>query len=171
MLQTTRYVFCFLFLLAIFSCLMAQPAQEISIAEKKKFLKLLEKLPKDSDNEFFTEEAVTQAAPYIAVLFALTEKDVDENHIPPLLALSRDFCDREESRSYGLKHFAAIQHPIVKLFWAAVLFDGKVATPEMVEYLRAAINSKEQSKTLSEMIGPQYEEFKQRVLAYPAESK
>src|SRR5690348_14247146 len=47
----------------------------ISAAQKQEFIHLLETLPREG--EFYTEEAVKQAGPYLAVLFALTEKDIE----------------------------------------------------------------------------------------------
>ena len=167
MLYVTRIIYCALFILSISADLSAQNTKDVSLAEKKKFLRLLDALPMDSDHEFFTEESVNKAAPFIRTLFALTEEDIDKDHIPPLLGLSRDLCDREESRAYSLNSFQTIRHPIIKLFWGAVLFDEGVATQQIVEYLRTAITSNTQSKTLSNIVGTKYEEFKQRVLTYP----
>jgi hypothetical protein len=46
----------------------------VSIAEKK-FIELLKTLPYKS--EFFTDDAVKTAGPYLPVLFTLTEKDIE----------------------------------------------------------------------------------------------
>jgi len=142
----------------------AQETKEVSASEKKSFLKLLRTL--QVKGEFFTEEAVLRAGPRLRVLLALTEKELAGLDIYPFLALSRGMCDHKEYREYGALHFGAIRHPVFKLFWGAVLFDEKAATPEIVEYLQSALKSKDQSKTLSEMPGPNYENFRERVMAY-----
>src|SRR5207247_342046 len=47
---------------------------EVSDAQKKQFIKLLGKLP--YKGEFYTDEAIKKAGPYLPILFALTEKDI-----------------------------------------------------------------------------------------------
>lgn len=51
------------------------PASQISEAQKKDFLNLLKTLPTKS--EFFTDDAIKTAGPYLPVLFALTDKDIE----------------------------------------------------------------------------------------------
>jgi hypothetical protein len=46
-----------------------------------------------------------------------------------------------------------------------MLFNHKAASPEIVKYLRKVLESKEDSKELSRMLGPEFEDFKKRVLA------
>ena len=142
-----------------------QAADQVSDAQKKEFINLLKKLP--TDGEFYTEKAVKKAGPYLPVLFALTEKDIEKYDIYPFAAISRGFADQKEHREYAAHHFAEIRHPVLKLFWASLLFDEGPTSPEIVKFLRSALESNDQARLLSEMVGPQFEDFKRRVLAHP----
>jgi hypothetical protein len=171
MLPIVRTIACTLVLLGVAVSSTAQERESVTHHEKEVFLRLLKSLPTDADGEFYTDEAINLAAPHINVLFALTNEDISKYDIYPFLALSRGLCDQQKYREYGARHFRDIRHPIIKLFWGAVLFDVGTVTPEIVEYLRAALKSPERAKTLSEMIGPDYEKFKKRVLDYRNEPK
>src|ERR1700722_2419581 len=137
---------------------LAEPDKEVTDGEKKAFLTKLAKLP--SKGEFFTDEAVKTAVPDMRVLLALTKKDVPENNIYPVLALSRGLVDLKEPRQYGITHFAKIAHPTIKLSWAVMLFDKEAASPEIVTFLRKGLESKEEAQSLSGILGPGFEEFK-----------
>ena len=148
----------------------SQAEKKVTATEKKAFLELLAKLP--TMGEFFTDEAVRKAFPHTRVLLALTPKDVEKyDNIYPFLALSRGLLGHKEQREFGVKHFSTIAHPEIKLFWGTVLFDEKAASPEIVTFLRAALESKEQSKLLSEMLGPSFEDFKKQVKEYKFKQK
>jgi len=138
-----------------------EPGKAVTEAEKKEFLKILADLP--AKGEFFTDEAVKKALPYTRVLLALTEKDLEKQELYPFLALSSGLMQHREAREYGLAHFAQIGHPIIKLSWAIALFDKKADSPEIRDFLCKALDSKDDSKTLSLMLGPGYEDFKDRV--------
>jgi hypothetical protein len=140
----------------------AQPGKAVTDAEKREFLEVLAKLP--TKGEFFTEEAVTKAVPYTRVLLALTKKDLDHRDLYPLLALSRGLIDRKEPRHYGITNFGEIAHPTIKLGWAAALFDESPPSAKIVNFLCMALDSKEDARTLAEMAGPSFEEFKERVI-------
>jgi hypothetical protein len=139
-----------------------QPDKAVTEAEKKEFLELVAKLP--TKGEFFTDEAVGKASPFTRVLLALTEKDLEKRDLYPLLALSRGLIDRKKPRQYGLANFGKIAHPTIKLFWAVVLFRENAPPPEIVEFLRAALDSKEDARTLSQMTGPGFEELRAGVI-------
>lgn len=47
-----------------------------------------------------------------------------------------------------------------------MLFDAEVKSPEIAQFLKDALESPEQAKVISEMLGPQFEDFKRRVKAY-----
>ncbi len=153
------------FLTIIISLAPFQSANHISDAHKKEFIELLKTLP--HKGEFFTEEAVEKAGPYLPVLLALTEKDIEKYDIYPFAAISRGLADQEKHRDYAVRHFAGIRHQELKLFWGAMLFDAGAASPEIVRFLKGALESPEQAKVLSEMVGPKFEDFKRRVKAYP----
>ena len=51
------------------------------------------------------------------------------------------------------------------------MFDEKAASPEIVKYLQAALKSKEQSRLLAEMMGPDFDDFKKRLKEYRPEKK
>ena len=151
------------FLLVLTPC---QATNQISEAQKKEFIKLLQTLP--FKGEFYTDEAVEKASPYLPVLFAFTEKDIKKRDIYPFVAISRGFGYQKKHQDYGVRHFGEIRHPTLKLFWGAMLFNEGVASPEIVQFIKDALASREQGKLLSEMTGPKFEDFKRRVMAYPA---
>jgi hypothetical protein len=144
-----------------------QPEKAVTAAEKAEFFAVLAKLP--TRGESFTAEAVTKAVPYTRILLALTEKDLEGRDLYPLLALSSGLMDRKEPRQYGTANFRTIGHPTVRLFWAAGLFRQGSASPEVVAFLRKALDSKADAGTLAEFAGPGFEEFKDQVVrAYDA---
>jgi hypothetical protein len=153
------------FLTILLSLAPCQASNQISDAQKKDFLRLLKTLP--VKGEFFTDEAIDKAGRYLPVLFALTEKDIEKYDIYSFLALSRGLCDRKVHREYAVRHFANIRHPMLKLGWGAVLFDVGAVSPEIVQFLRSALESEQQSKILSEMLGPNYDDFRRQVNSYP----
>jgi hypothetical protein len=136
---------------------------------KREFLKLLLTLP--TKGEFYTNEAVKKAEPYLPALFALTESDLESYDIYPFLAISRGMWERQKSRKYAARHFETIMHPTLKLFWASLLFEGKQPPPKVVIYLKKALESEGPAHLLSEMLGPQFGTFKARVLAYPVHER
>ena len=142
----------------------SQASDQISDLRKQEFINLLRTLPTKGD--LYTDEAVLKAGPFLPVLFALTEKDVEKYDIYPFAAISRGLCDYPGHRVYAVRNFGKIRHPELKLFWGAMLFDSGDASPEIERFLRDALSSEEQSKLLSEMLGPQFESFKKRVLSH-----
>ena len=152
-------------LLTIFlSVAPSQAGNQISDAQKKDFIELLKTLP--VKGEFFRDEAIEKAGPYMPVLFALSEKDIEKYDIYPFLALSRGLCDRKSYRSYAVRHFSEIRHPELKLGWGAMLFDAGAKSPDIARYLEEALESESQSKILAEMLGPNYEDFQRRVKSF-----
>jgi hypothetical protein len=144
---------------------------DLAAAEKKAFLELLTKLPTEHEG-FYTEEAIDKAEPYTRVLLALTEKDIAQyakglgvkNYcLYPFSALSAGLLERKGPREYVVKHFGEIAHPELKLGWAAGLFNKNAASPEIVRFLRAALESKEQARELRLMYGPDFKDFKKRL--------
>jgi hypothetical protein len=153
----------FLAVLLVLSSL--QASSQISEVQKKEFIELLKTLP--HKGEFYTDEAIERAGSYLPVLFSLTEKDIERYDIYPFAALSRGLCDQKKHRDYAVLHFSEIYHPELKLFWASMLFDKGAITAQIVRFLKDALVSPEQAKLLSEVIGPEFEDFKRRVNAYP----
>jgi hypothetical protein len=139
------------------------PASQISNAQKKDFLNLLRTLP--HKGEFFTDDAIKTAGPYLPVLFALTDKDIEVYDIYPFAALSRGLCDIKEHRQYATDHFGEIRHSELKLFWAVILFDAGNPSTEIVHFLKDALKSEVQAKLLGEITGPKFADFKARVIA------
>jgi len=139
-------------------------ATQVSVAQKQEFLRVLKTLPHKS--EFFTDEAIKAAGPYLPVLFALTDKDIEGYDIYPFAALSRGLCDVKEHRNYATTHFGDIQNSQLKLFWAAMLFDENPSR-EVVLFLKGALKSEAQAKLLAEITGPNFAAFKGRVEAAP----
>lgn len=142
-----------------------QGRQEVSDAQKTEFIELLKTLP--SKGEFYTEEAARRAGPYLPVIFSLTEKDIEKYELYPFVAISVGISADKERRAYALSHFADIRHPQLKLFWAALLFDRKEVSPEIVHCLRDALDSDVQAGELKLMIGPEFKFFKRAVRQHP----
>jgi hypothetical protein len=139
------------------------PASQISDAQKKDFLNLLKTLP--HKGEFFTDDAIKTAQPYLPVLFSLTNKDIEGYDIYPFAALSGGLSADERNREYATAHFAEIQHSELKLGWAAMLFNAGKPSAEIVRFLRDALKSQARAKVLAEMLGPNFASFKRRVTA------
>jgi hypothetical protein len=70
-----------------------------------------------------------------------------------------------------MKHFAEIAHPVIRLAWAVMLFNEEAASPEIVKYLRSALESKERSKILAQILVPDSEDFKRRMKGYRLRKK
>jgi hypothetical protein len=143
----------------------ARAGQGALDARKKEFIDLLKTLP--TKGEFYTEEAVRRASPYLPSLFSLTEKDIEGYDFYPFIAISRGLGDHKEHRSYAVAHFAEIRHPGLKLFWAAMLFDSGDISPEIVRYLRDALDEPEQADLLAQLVGPGFKSFRRKVGAHP----
>ncbi len=139
--------------------------QEVSDAQKTEFIELLKTLP--SKGEFYTEEAARRAGPYLRVIFSLTEKDLEKFDLYPFVAISAGIAADKERRAYAVAHFAEIRHPELKLCWAALLFNLKEVSPEIVRYLRDALDSDVQAKELHSMTGPEFKFFKRAVRQHP----
>ncbi len=140
-----------------------QTPGQVSDAQKKQFIRILDTLPHES--EFYTEASIDKAGPYLPVLLALNEKDLENRDMYRFLAMSRGLCDRKKHRAYAVRHFSEIRHPLLQLAWAAMLFDAGASSPEIVRFLRKALKDESQAKLLSEMIGDEFEQFKKRVMA------
>ena len=142
---------------------MQSPANQITEAQKRQFVELLKTLP--HKGEFFTKDAVKTAGPYLPVLFALTDKDIEGHDIYPFVAISRGLGDVKEHRLYANNHFADIRHSELKLFWAAMLFEYGNPSPQIVSYLKSALESETKARQLAEMTGPHYADLKRRIEA------
>jgi len=149
----------------VFALTACQAGGRVSDAQKKTFIELLKTLP--TKGEFYTEESVKKAAPYLPVLIIITEKDIEMYDIYPFLALSSDLFESQKHRKYAARHFSEIRHPMLKLSWGAMLFDRKSSSPQIVRFLRDALESEEQAKLLAEIYGPKFEKFKVRVKRHP----
>ena len=153
-----------------FAVTLADDSNSVSATDKREFLALVRELP--TEGELFTDKAIRKAAPHIRVLFALTKEDLEQGDIYPFAALSAGLCRDRKYRKYGVEHFAHIAHPELKPFWAAALFGAQPPlSTEIVEYLRAALESKERSQELREIVGPGFESFKERVIQTPPSDK
>jgi len=139
-----------------------QGLHQVSTSDKSEFIGLLRTLP--TKGEFYSEEAVRKAGPYMPTLFSLTEADIRKYDFYQFGAISRGLCDQKDQRDYAVHHFEEIRHPKLKLLWAVMLFNSGVASPEINEFLKKAVSSKDQSKVLAKMIGPKFQSFKKRVL-------
>src|SRR6185369_16101279 len=140
-----------------------QTTTYITEIRKQEFIQLLQTLP--HQGEFYTDEAIAKAGPYLPTLFALTETDLTGYDIYPFGALSSGLASRLEHRKYAVRNFSKIQHPTIKLLWSVMLFDSAQRSPEVVRFLKNALADPEQTKVLSEGLGPKFSDFKNRVLS------
>jgi hypothetical protein len=136
-----------------------QPEKTVTDTEKKEFLKLLATLP--TRGEFFAKEAIPKAAPHTRVLLALTEKDLEKFDLYPFLALSAGLMGDKEARQFASANFGEIAHPQIKLGWAIMLFRDGSVPPEVVLYLRKALDTEPESKF---GLGPGFQDFKEEVI-------
>ena len=169
LVKMKRIIITTIFTILFSTFAIGQTANQVSDAQKKDFIEFLKTLP--VKGEFYTDEAIDKSQRYMPVLFALTEKNIENYDIYPFLALSRGLCDRKVHRDYAIRHFSEIRHSTLKLFWAAMLFDEKETSLEIVQFLRNALKSEKQAKILSEMLGPNYKDFQRRVKAYSEAKK
>ena len=89
-----------------------QVSQEVSGDRKREFLELLKSLP--FKGEFYTREAGRKAAPYLPVLFSLTEQDTEKYDLYAVVAISVAISQDKERRAYAVAHFGEIRHPKLK---------------------------------------------------------
>src|SRR3954451_7864886 len=121
--------------LAILITITSSPlATQVSAAQKHDFIERLKTLP--HYGEFFNDEAIDKAGPYLPVLFSLTEKDIEQYDIYPFLALSAGLCARKVHRRYAARHFSDIRHPILKLAWGEGLFGRGPSSPKVIQFLK-----------------------------------
>jgi tricorn protease-like protein len=155
----------FLILLAIvlMVCVATLAGQNATDAQKQEFIELLKTLP--TKGEFYTEESVRKAGPYLPVLLSLTEKDLEKRDLYPFVAMSAGLSKDKQHRAYVLAHFTDIRHLQLKLLWGSALFYAGEASPEVVRYLRDALN--ERADLMAEMLGPDFKFFKRRVMSHP----
>lgn len=146
--------------------LMSLPDQTISPLavsqeQKQEFIQLLKRLP--TKGEFFTDDAAKEAGPFINVLFALSEQDIEDYDLYPFLAISRALSEDSSHREFAIRNFAQIRHRKLKLFWAAILLDEGSSSPVIEKFLRDALTSSEEAKDLSEMMGPGFDAMKKKL--------
>jgi hypothetical protein len=156
-------------ILLFFGLAKSQSENEISDVQKADLINLMKTLP--VKGEFFTDKAIDKAQNSLPVLFAFTEQDLEKYDIYPFLDLSRGLADREDQRKYAAEHFSEIRYPLLKLFWGVMLFNENAVSPEIVGFLKDALKSEKQSALLSEITGPNFRDFRQRVENYSLEEK
>lgn len=141
-------------------------AQNATDTQKKEFIELLKTLP--TSGEFYTPEAVQQAARYLPVLLSLTEKDIEPYDLYPFVALSSGLSSDKQNRAYVLSHFNEIRHVNLKLFWAALLFNAGDISRDVVHHLRDALLEPARAGELSDLVGhSQFKFFRRKVLSHP----
>ncbi len=143
---------------------LGQAPKDVTDADKQGFFKLVSNLPTMPAGHaaVFTEESVKKAAPFVHVLFSLSEKDMEKKEIFPLLILTWQLAGVDTARQYGAKNFERISHPQIKRQWAFGLFQQNAASPEIVAFLRQQL---EREGVESEFgLGPQFQAFKERVI-------
>lgn len=140
-----------------------QQAESVSSDDKKKFTALLKTLK--AKGEFFTNESIEKTIPYQKVLFAFTEKDIADHALYPYLAVTSGMMEHQQCREYARKSFAAIQHPVLKIAWAAMLLKRDAHTPEIVRYLSQVLETPALNKWLQEMSGLTYDQTVQKIRA------
>ena len=146
-----------------FGLVSCQSTDTISNHQKHEFIKLLYTLPTNGDT--FTDEGFKKAGPYLPVIFSLTEKDLATYDIYLFAAIIGGVCCREEHQEYAVRHFSDIRHPELKLFLGSLLFEKGLASSEIMQFLRDVLQDEQRAKALSEMVGPNFQDFKKRLMA------
>jgi hypothetical protein len=143
----------------------AHDPAKVTPLQKQMFLEMLKKLP--TRGEFFTEEGIQKASPFLPVLLSLNTKDVLEDQLFALLALGRGIHDsKKEHREYAAQHFEKIAHPVIKLGWAINLFRfSKEANPAIIRFLHDSLQDPERCKVIRSMLGTEFESFRKQVIA------
>ena len=75
------------FLAILLIPIQGQTTNQVSDSQKQAFIEFLKTLP--TKGEFYTDDAAKKAGPYLPVLFALNEKDIEKYDLYPFLAISR----------------------------------------------------------------------------------
>jgi hypothetical protein len=160
-----------LLMLALCMQLESGDIAKVTSREKQAFLKLLKTLP--TRGEFFTEEGVARAAPFLHVILAMEKKDLPDGDYYALLALSRGLHDaKKEHREFAARNYAKIPDTTVKLCWGLVLFQySKEVTPEIVRDLRESLNDRARLAIVRSLTGPDFEAVRKQILAKPAKPK
>jgi hypothetical protein len=78
---------------------------------------------------------------------------------------------REARNQYLVEHFDTVADPFIKMRWGVLLLYRKAASPEIVQFLRTVLESREQSKVLSARLGPMFDDFVEQVKAYKLKGK
>jgi len=89
--------------------------------------------------------------------------DLKDRDLYPFLALSAGLLSHKESREVGLKSFDEIAHPVLKLSWAAMLVRQSDPPRKITCFLKKALDSPADAKTLAAMMGPGFSSFKKSV--------
>lgn len=144
---------------------------KVTPQEKKDFLELMKKLP--SRGEFYTDEGVQKASPFLHVLLSLDKKDITEDHYFAILALSRGLHDsKKEHREFAVKNFGKIPHPVIKISWGIMLFRfSREVTPEVTRYLSDSLDDKERMELIRAMLGPEFEAVRKQIIAKAEKQK
>ena len=154
----------FLLLFAVVAMIGVGCSSAVTQPQKQSFMSLLRSLP--SRGEFYTAESVGRTAPFVPVLFSLTN-DIAEGDLFQLAALSRGLCDRADVRKYATSHFSDIAHPTLRMFWAAAFVADYQASADMNAYLARMIESPEGLALLQELAGPRARLIIDRVTQAP----
>jgi hypothetical protein len=139
----------------------ARPENVVTVADKRALFKLMGTLP--SSGGRYKVEGVAKGIPYTRVLLALTEDDVKAPNLYPFLALSGALASHKEARAVALEHFDQIAHPELKLLWAALLVQQPDPLRNITTFLKKALASPEDAKTLAAIEGPGFPAFKKLV--------
>ncbi|MEQ8784668.1 MAG: formylglycine-generating enzyme family protein [Pirellulaceae bacterium] len=135
-------------------------AAEKARRDKEAVLAMLRSVPTSG---LPSEEVIQRAGPHLAALLLLTKDDCHGDDLYPALALTAGLCQQAEHRQYAVAHFGEIPHPDIQLSWAVHLFNQGAASPEIVTFLSAALQSKEQSQLIALIVWPNIADFKVRV--------
>ena len=154
------------------------------ITNKVIFLVALEILP--THPEFPTDESARMVSRYLPALLDLSKAELNfvakvrlgerasargyDYHLGAYSIIMADLRDVGTNvREYAARNFGRIRYRPLKAFWALILFDRDVVTPEIYQYLRESFASEEEAKELARWMGAYFEEFRRKVLTYPKE--
>jgi hypothetical protein len=98
-------------------------------------------------------------------LLALTEEDIEDYGLYPLLAMSAGLSSHKDARELAVNNFERIAHPSIQVNWAIMLMRDPKIQPIIVRHMKKAIDAPKGAKTLAATRDPRFEGLKDEVEA------
>jgi hypothetical protein len=126
---------------------------------------MMETLP--TKGEFYTSAAAATAEPFLPTFLALTEADVGDRDMFPIVALMLALSGRTENRRYVIDRFERIRPSKLKLSWGALLHNLAITVDDagppaenIKRYLQERLRDPADAEELSTMFGWGWDDFR-----------